>query len=149
MQPQNHCYKVLSSSANARNSLYRQKPQQASHEDVSAWHRRLVALGTEAFKDIGQWNRESHSVVTNCFIRRSKHVDMLAKHMNRTLLKAAGATARSNHLNALACLFGEKSLEDQDIHPLDNYHLLPTPAVTAGNASSLTADAGSEQKSRG
>ena len=41
VQPQNYCYKVLSTSSNARNSLYRQRPKQAAHEDVSAWHRHL------------------------------------------------------------------------------------------------------------
>ena len=36
VQPQNYCFKVLSTSANARNSLHRQRPQEAAHEDVSA-----------------------------------------------------------------------------------------------------------------
>ena len=92
VEPQNYCFKVLSTSANARNSLHRQQPQQVAHEDVSTWHRRLVALGTEALGDIGQWSRESRSVVTNCFIRRSRHVAKLAMYVNRTMLEAANAT---------------------------------------------------------
>ena len=62
------------------------------------------------------------------------------------MLEAAGATIRSDHLDALARLCEEKSLEDQDIHPLDNYHLEPAEATVT--AASITADAGSDQKSR-
>ena len=68
VQPQNHCFKVMSTSANAQNSIHRQRPQQAAQEDVAAWHRRLVAVGTEAFGDISQWDRESRNAVTLCFI---------------------------------------------------------------------------------
>ena len=100
---------MLSTSANARNSLYRQKPQQAADKDVSAWNRQLVALGTEAFSDIGQWSTESQSVVTNCFIRKSRHATKLAMYVNRTMLEAASATICSDHLDALTRLCGEKS----------------------------------------
>ena len=55
---------------------------------MSAWHRRLVAVGTEAFGDIGQWSREYRGVVTDCFIRRSRHPTQLEMYMNRTMLEA-------------------------------------------------------------
>mgnify|MGYP006935347020 FL=1 len=37
VQPQNHCFSVLSNSANARQSMYRQRPKQSRNEDVAAW----------------------------------------------------------------------------------------------------------------
>ena len=67
-------------------------------------------------------------------------------HVNNTMLEAANATTRSEHLDSLARLCGEKTFEDQDIHPLDNYHLAPVPAAAAGPASSLAVTANSEQK---
>ena len=85
-------------------------------------------------------------MVTTCFICKSRHTTKLAMYVNRTMLEAAGATIRSDHLDALARLCEEKSLEDQDIHPLDNYHLEPAEATVT--AASITADAGSDQKSR-
>ena len=74
LQPQNSCFNVLSKSANARNSITRQRPQQAAQEDVAAWHRRLVAAGTEAFGEISQWDQEACTAVTLCFIQRSRYV---------------------------------------------------------------------------
>ena len=130
-----------------RNSQHRQRPQKVAHEDVSAWHRRLVALGTETFGDIGQWSQESRSVVTNCFIRWSRHASKLAMYVNRTMLEAANSTIRSEHLDSLARLCRVKTFEDQDIYPLNNYHFAPEPAAAAGAASSLAVAANSEQKS--
>ena len=149
VQPQNYCYKVLSTSSNARNSLYRQRPKQAAHEDVSAWHRRLVAVGTEGFGDIGQWSREHRCIVTDCSIRRSRHPAQLEMYVNRTMLEAASATTRSDHLDALARLCGEKSLGDRDIHPLDDYHLTPADqAETSATGASLPTDASSDLKAQ-
>ena len=149
VQPQNHCYQVLSTSANARHSLYQQRPKQAPSEDVGAWHRRLVAMGTEGFGDISQWNREHRTVVTDCFIRRSRCTALLEMHVNRPQLEAASATSRADHLNSLSRLCGEKSLGHRDVHPLDNYHMTPAdPVGTSATAASLPTDAPSEPKSQ-
>jgi hypothetical protein len=147
VQPQNYCYNVLSTSANARNSLFRQRPKQASHEDVAAWHRRLVALGTEGFGDIGQWTREQRNVVTDCFVRRSRHSTLLEMHVDRDRLEAATASSRASHLDSLSRLCGENSLSDRHVHPLDNYHLTTAaPAGTSAAPASLPTDASSEPK---
>ena len=114
--------------------------------DVAAWHRRLVALGTEAFRDIATWRREYRNVVTVCFIRRSRHSSKLAMHVNNSKLESANATTRSEHLDTLTRLCGERTFEDSDIHPLDNYHLTPVPTAAAVPASSLAVTANSEQK---
>ena len=71
-------------------------------------------------------------MVTDCFIRRSRHPTQLEMYVNRTMLEAASATIRSDHLDSLARLCGEKSLGDRDIHPLDNYHLTPKGTYCSG-----------------
>ena len=106
-------------------------------------------MGTEGFGDISQWSREQRNVVTDYFVRRSRHAAQLEMHVNRSLLEAASATSRSDHLDALSRLCGEKSLGDRDGHPLDNYHLTPAdPAGTSATAASLPTDASSEPKSQ-
>ena len=147
VQPQNSCFNVMSASANARNSIHKQRPQQAAHEDVAAWHRRLVAVGNEAFGDISQWDRESRTAVTLCFIQRSRYVTKLTMHVNRDMLESANPTVRSNHLEALTRLCGEKTFEGHDVHPLDDYHLKNVPTAAAIPASSMAVTANSEQKS--
>ena len=147
VQPQNHCFSVLSNSANARQSLYRQRPKQSRHEDVAAWHRRLVTLGTEGFGEISHWNREYRTVVTDCFIHRSRHAAQLEMHVNRSLLEAASATVRTDHLDALSRLCGERALGDRNVHPLDDYHLTPAdPVGSNATAGSLPTDANSDQR---
>ena len=108
-----------------------------------------MAVGTEGIRDIGQWSQEHHCVVTDCFIRRSRHPAQLEMYVNRTMLEAASATTRSDHLDALARLCGEKSLGDRDIHPLDHYHLTPADqAGTSATAASLPTDASSDPKAQ-
>ena len=149
VQPQNQCFKVLSQSGTARNSIYRLRPQQASHEDVSAWHRRLVAIGTEAFGDVEQWTREDRSAVTDCFIRKSRHPQQLEMHVDRTKLESARASDRADQLDALSRLCGETTPGERDAHPLDDYHLTHVePAGATLPPTSLAADAGSDARSR-
>ena len=138
---------MMSASANARNSINKQRPHQAAHEDVAAWHRRLVAVGQEAFGDISQWDRESRTAVTLCFIQRSRYAVKLHMHVNRDLLESANCTVRSSHLEALNRLCGEKTVEGYDAHPLDDYHLKSAPTAASAPASSMAATANSDQKS--
>ena len=147
VQPQNSCFNVMSASANARNSINKQRPHQAAHEDVAAWHRRLVAVGNEAFGDLSQWDRESRTAVTLCFIQRSRYSTKLTMHVNRELLESANCTIRNNHLEALNRLCGEKTFEGYDAHPLDDYHLKHASPAVATPASSLAVPANSDQKS--
>jgi hypothetical protein len=139
--------RVLSTSANARNSLFRQRPKQASHEDVAAWHRRLVALGTEGFGDISLWTREHRHVVTDCFVRRSRHAAQLEMYVDRDRLESSSASTRAGHLDSLSRLCGENTLSDRHVHPQDNYHLTPAAAAGASTApASLPTDTSSEPK---
>ena len=73
-------------------------------------------------------------MVTDCFIRRSRHSAQLEMYVNRTLLEAASATSRSNHLDALSRLCSEKSLGNRDVHPLDDYHLTPARPTILSHA---------------
>ena len=67
-------------------------------------------------------------------------------YVNNDMLESANTTTRSNHLEALTRLCGERTFEDHDVHPLDDYHLKPVPTAAAVPASSMAVTANSEQK---
>ena len=68
-------------------------------------------------------------------------------HVSSDMLESANPTTRSNHLEALTRLCGEKTFEGHDVHPLDDYHLKNVPTAAAVPASSMAVTANSEQKS--
>ena len=149
VKPMNQCFKVMSAGEHARDSLYRRKPQQARTEDIPAWQRRLVAVANEAFGPVSKWSREHRGIMTDCFISRSRYPEKLKMYVNKSKLEAAGAGTRADHLEELSRLCGEASVNDQAMHQLDDYHLMPDdPAVMVTPAASTAADAGSEQKSK-